>query len=102
MVGDEGKEDSLRVQDAIHDVLKESIETGHGCLVVRLGRDGEEEQDDSREQGCNGDGAFAANVFDIHSITGEDRAWYTDDGGDGVIAVNDVGRSGWDVFAGVL
>ena len=78
----------ISVQDAIHDVLEEELERREGELHVRISGEGEAEDKDASDKGCDGDGTLAPNVGDVDGETREDRARHTNNGGDGIVAVN--------------
>lgn len=84
----------VSVQDAVHDVLEEGFERGHGYLMVRASGGGEEEKEHAGEEGGNAHGAFTPKPLDVDRVAGDDAAGNSDDGGDGVIAVNNAGV-GW-------
>jgi len=88
---DWGREDfrCVRVQDTVHDVLEESLETSESELEVGVGRDGEEEDEDTGDDGGDGHCALAAYVLEVDGVAGEDGSGDSDDGGDGVVAVDD-------------
>lgn len=88
-----GREDLGRigVQDAVHDILEESLEAGADEDNVGVSGCGEAEEQDSRDHGGDGHGALAADVFDFDRVAGQNGARETDDGGNCVVAVGDVG-----------
>ena len=79
---------SIRVKDAVHDVLEECLETGECQLEVRVGGDGEQEYEDTGNDGAEGHGTLAANILQVDSVAGEQRAGDTNDGSDSVVAVD--------------
>ena len=89
---EKGKEDVLSIQHAVHDILEERFEGIQGRLVIGLAPDGEAEEENARQQRGEGNGTFAANVLNVHSITRNDRSWHTNNGRDSVISIHNGGR----------
>ena len=69
-----GGEDLWRVgvQDAVHDVLEEGLETSAEELDFGVCRSGEAEEDNAREHGGDGHGTLASDVGDVDCEAGED------------------------------
>ena len=88
-----GREDlwGVGVEDAVHDVLEEGLEGGAEELDVGVGGGGEAEQKHAGDHGGDDHCALAADVFDVDGEAGQDGARDADNGGDGVVAVDDVG-----------
>jgi hypothetical protein len=90
------------VENAVHDVLEEGLEAGADELDVGVGGGGEAEEEDGSHHRREGDCSLAADVLDVDGVAGYDGARDADDGGDGVVAVGDVGGGRGVAAAGVL
>lgn len=86
MAVDRGK-NSLSVQDSIHDVLKECFQTAERELKAGVGGNREAKDEDPGDDGGNGDGALAANVFDVDGVVRDQRSRNADYGCDSVVAI---------------
>lgn len=86
-----GSREHLRgvcVQDTIHDVLEEGLETSADELDVRVGGEGEAVNDDTGDHGGDRHGTLTADVWDIDRVASENGAWNTNNRGDCVVTVN--------------
>lgn len=61
---------SISVQHAVHDVLEKGHQAAECELEIRIGRDGEEENENAGQEGRNCHGTFSANILDVNSVAG--------------------------------
>lgn len=78
---------SVCIQDTVHDILEEGLTRRESELEVGVTRNGEQEQEDTRETSCNRHRPLTTDVLDVDGVAGNDRAGDTNDGSDGVVAV---------------
>ncbi len=82
--------------------LEERFKAGESELVVGVGADREAEKKDTGYQRGYCDGVFPANILHVDGICSNERPWDANDRCNGVIAINNVVRCRWLVFASVL
>lgn len=82
----------VSVQDAVHDILEESFQTGHGQLVARARCLCEEDQEYSRNNCRASHGKLATDVFDTDQPASKNTSRHTDDRSDCVVSVRVVLR----------
>ena len=75
----DGNLDLQSVQNPIHDILKKSLQRAHRGLVICVGANCEEKQDDTRQHSGDGDGSLSSDVFHVDGVPGEHRARDPDD-----------------------
>lgn len=92
----------LSVQNTIHDVLEERLKATHCELVVGIRAQGEQKQDNAGQKRRDSDRALTTNVFNVNREISDDRARYSNNRGDGVVAIDDVVRCGRDILACIL
>lgn len=85
---------SVGVQDAIHDVLEESLQAGAKQLDVGVGRSREAEEQHSGNQCGDNHGTLTTNILDFNGVAGQDRSRDTDDRSDSIVPVGNVCRAG--------
>ena len=91
---------SLSIKHTVHDILEEGLQRAKGQLETRIRADREAKHQYPRDDGGNRNGAFAAEVLDVDGVVGHEGARDADNGGDGVVAVDDAG-GGFGFAAGV-
>ena len=82
--------------------MEERLKAGKNELIVGVGADREAEKKDTSYQRGHCDGVFPANVFQVDGIGSNERAGDANDRCNGVVAIDDVVRRRWLIFASVL
>lgn len=79
---------SVSIQDTVHDVLEEGLETSADKLDVWVGGEGEAVDDDTSDHGGDSHGTLTPNIWKVDSVASEDGTWNTNDGSDCVVSVD--------------
>ena len=82
--------------------LEERLKAAESELVIGVRADREAEKKDTGYQRGYCDGVFPANVLHVDGICSNERPWDANDRCNGVVAINNVVRRRWLIFASIL
>ena len=82
--------------------MEERLKASESELVVWVGANRKAEKKDTSYQRGYCDSVFTTNVLHVDGICSNERPWDANDGCNGVIAIDNVVRRRWLVFASVL